>query len=302
MHFGHFIAGIQDKEIASFEAVMRNIPFKYGFSPRSWRRTMDFTLLKEPGNFLIKKLRLITLMGTEFNDNNKIIGRDMMAYAEKHNAIAPEQQGCRKHKSSITQALNKMLVLDNIRQLRKPGCIASNDLKSCFDRMVHNVTILCLMRMGYPDKPLLSAFDTLQKMKHYVRTALGDSEEFYDAATFEKPPSSIGQGNGHGPQSWAVVSTPILENMKENGYGVEFISALTLEIVKMVAFSFVDDTDLVNTVEHEFGKSDEEVATKKMQGAIDRWGGLVNASGGASSHAKSSWTLITFHWNSDGSF
>ena len=54
MHFGHFIAGIQDPEIATFEASMRNIPFKHGFSPRSCRRTMDFTLLKEPGNFLIK--------------------------------------------------------------------------------------------------------------------------------------------------------------------------------------------------------------------------------------------------------
>jgi hypothetical protein len=83
---------------------------------------------------------------------------------------------------------------------------------------------------------------------------------------------------------------------------VEFILALTLEIVKMVAFSFVDDTNLVNSVEHKIGKSDEEVATKKMQGAINQWGGLVNASGGASSHDKSSWTLITFHWNSDGSF
>jgi hypothetical protein len=74
MHFGHFIAGIQDVEIASLEATMRNIPFKHGFSPQSWQQTMDFTLLKEPGNFFIKKLRLITLMGTEFNDNNKIIG------------------------------------------------------------------------------------------------------------------------------------------------------------------------------------------------------------------------------------
>jgi hypothetical protein len=281
---------------------MRNIPFKHGFSPRSWQQTMDFTLLKEPGNFFIKKLRLITLMGTEFNDNNKIIGRDVMWQAEKYNAVAPEQQGCRKHKSSIIQALNKMLVLDNIRQSRKSGCIASNDLKSCFDRMVHNVTILCLMRMGYPDKPLLSSFKTLQNMKHYVRTALGDSEEFYDAATFDKPPSSIGQGNGLGPQSWGLVSTPILDNMKANGYGAEFIAALTLEIVRAVAHSFVDDTDLVNTVEHEPEKSDEELATKKMQGCIDRWGGLVNASGGASSHEKSSWTLITFHWNADGSF
>ena len=90
--------------------------------------------------------------------------------------------------------------------------------------------------------------------------------------------------------------------MKANGYGVEFISALTQEVVRLVAFSFVDDTDLVNTVDHEPGTSNEELATKKMQGAIDRWGGLVNASGGASSHKKSSWTLITFHWEADGSF
>jgi hypothetical protein len=133
MHFGHFIAGIQDPDVASFEAAMRNIPHRFGFSPESWRRTLDFCLLKQSGNFLVKKLRIITLMQPEFNDNNKFIGRKVMAHAERHNAVAPEQQGCRKRKAAIIQALNKMLVLDNIRQLRKPGCIASNDLKSCFD-------------------------------------------------------------------------------------------------------------------------------------------------------------------------
>ena len=36
-------------------------------------------------------------MNSEFNINNKKLGRDMMTNAETHNTLAPEQYGGRKH-------------------------------------------------------------------------------------------------------------------------------------------------------------------------------------------------------------
>ena len=54
-----------------------------------------------------EKLWLILLMDARFNHNNKLISKKMMEYGERHNLLAPEQFGSRKHKSSIEHAVNK---------------------------------------------------------------------------------------------------------------------------------------------------------------------------------------------------
>ena len=46
-------------------------------------------------------MRTITLMNSEFNINNKKLSHDMMKNAEKHNLLAPEQYGGRKHHRSV---------------------------------------------------------------------------------------------------------------------------------------------------------------------------------------------------------
>ena len=48
-----------------------------------------------------EKLRLILLMDARFNHNNKLIGRKMMEYGEKHGLLAEEQYGSRQNMHSI---------------------------------------------------------------------------------------------------------------------------------------------------------------------------------------------------------
>jgi len=90
LHFGHYIAMAQDNELAQFEADMRNFPFLTGFSPVRWQECYDFELLKKAGVFLVEKLRTIFLGCADFNDNNKITGRQFMRHAEDHLRIALE--------------------------------------------------------------------------------------------------------------------------------------------------------------------------------------------------------------------
>lgn len=45
------------------------------------------------------------------------------------------------------------------------------------------------------------------KMKHYVRSTFGDSEEFFGSNADDKPLQGLGQGNGAGPCGWACVSS-----------------------------------------------------------------------------------------------
>ena len=95
--FTHFIAGSFDKQIAEIDATMRSIPRELGFSPDAWQVITDFQILKKSGVFDIDKMRIIQLMHSEFNANNKHDGRTMMANAEKHQSLVKDQFGSRKN-------------------------------------------------------------------------------------------------------------------------------------------------------------------------------------------------------------
>ena len=106
------MAGTQDPTIAEFDALNCSLPYQFGFSPSSWQTISDVEILKKSGDYDIESMRTITLMNSEFNINNKKLGRDMMKNAEKHNLLAPEQYGGRKHHRAVVAALNKQLTMD----------------------------------------------------------------------------------------------------------------------------------------------------------------------------------------------
>jgi hypothetical protein len=144
LSFSHFKAGIEDDLISQFDATLRSLPYQHGFSPTAWRHLTDVEILKKAGVYDIEKMRTIILMNSEFNMNNKKLGRDMMCNAEKYGTLAREQYGSRKHHRSIIAALNKRLTMDMLRLRRLAGAICSNDAKSCYDRIVHSIDSLAM--------------------------------------------------------------------------------------------------------------------------------------------------------------
>ena len=247
LHFGHCKASAGDPDLLHFESSMRNFPYLLGFSPKRWRRGLNCQIVKKKNEFRVEKLRTILLYCADFNDNNKWIGSDSMWHAEYQNLLAPEQYGSRKNKSSDTQGLNQKLVNDIHRQKRLPGARVSNDAKSCYDRIVHSVAMICMRRLGFPKEPLQSMFETIQELDHFIRTSFGDSDSSYSGRDKSVPIQTIGQGNGCGPQLWAAVSTALLNLMRHEGHGSRFIAALTREIARIVGFAFVDDADLMES-------------------------------------------------------
>jgi hypothetical protein len=89
-------------------------------------------------------------------------------------------------------------------------------------------------------------FQTIQSLEHHVRTVFGESKQFFKQSG-EIPLQGVGQGNGAGPQIWALVSTPVLNMLRSQGLGASFISALSKLQTTLVGFAFVDDTDLVTS-------------------------------------------------------
>jgi len=58
---------------------------------------------------------------------------------------------------------------------------------------------------------------TLPNLKHHIHTAFGNSKISQGQENLEALVAGIGQGNGAGRQTWAVVSTPLFKIMQMEG-------------------------------------------------------------------------------------
>jgi hypothetical protein len=294
LHFGHFIAACRHPALRTIECAMANFPMKMGYSPKRWQQGIEVMLLKQKNNFNVEKLRAILLFEADFNYNNKRIGRAMMWNAENHKLMAQEQYGSRKGLSAIDHCLNKRLSFDVLRQNKQAGAICINDMKGCYDRIVHAVAAICMKRLGMQNEPLRMMFYTLQQLRHFVRTAYGCSESFFDAQQVNSVAiQGIGQGNGAGPQIWAAISSAVLDMMRKQQCGGEFCAPVSGENLHLVGYAYVDDTDIITTVNH----NDNKLLEEKIQRAIHLWEGSLTAIGGQLEPQKTYWYRINFKWN-----
>ena len=102
-----------------------------GFLPKAWQVIVNVEILKKTGELGVAKMRLIQLMSSEFQINNKMIGRNILWHTEAANAVAADQHGSRKHHKLINTCLNKKLIWDVFRQKKRTGAGAILDIKGC---------------------------------------------------------------------------------------------------------------------------------------------------------------------------
>ena len=279
--------------LALIDLQLARIPYLTGYSPLLWQQGINCMLEKKKGNFRVDKLRAILFYEAEFNLINKFIGRESMYSAKRLRGVAWEQYGCRKEHSAVNQGLNKALTCDICLQQKQPFAICSNDAKSCFDHIVHSIASLALQRVGFPPEPLICVFTTIRHLEHRIRTVHGDSDIGFCGKLWAAPIHGIGQGNGAGPQIWALVSTPVLNMLQSEGFGALFWTALSGDKVSFVGYSFVDDTDLI--IAHPDLTTSSQVHDK-MQDSINAWEGGIRVTGGAIVPEKSCWYLLDFKW------
>ena len=117
-----------------------------------------------------------------------------------------------------------------------------NDVRGCYDRIVHSIAILVLMSFGVAGETARAMFKVLQEAEHHMKTGFGKSERVYGNKPV--PQQGSGLGNGIGPTLWVLISTKLIIMMFWKRHGVELLSATTLTLVSLVCFAFVDDTDL----------------------------------------------------------
>ena len=293
LHYGHFKAMAWNDNSASLHTDMINIPLTTGYSPERWRLADDHLEQKKPDNFNVDRYRPITHVEADFNMANGFIGRKVMGNAEKHDILAPEQYGSRKGKSAQDQALNKRLMFDIARQSKKPMVLVANDAKSCYDRIVHVMVMLCARRTGLDLEPILAMIDTIQLMAHQIHTAYGSSLG-YGPDDWDVPFQGMLQGNQFGPPSWCIVSSPMFDMLRAEGFGLRLCSPMTRAELHLAGLAFVDDTDTGQN-EKRPNETGEEVL-RHAQGNVDHWNGAIRTTGGALDPNKTHWYLLDFLW------
>jgi len=280
LHFGNFKAGAEHEGICRFEAIMSNIPYRTGYSPPWCKKGINTMLLKRLNDYWDGKLWAILFYKADYNQNNKQCGTDMMENAELHNTIARESE-----KSCC-----------NWPWLQQVSFLCPLMLYHAMIEIVYSVAALAMKVQGMPEGPITSMFNTIQELDHFIWTVYRDAEQSFNSNNplYAVPVQGVGQGNRVGPSIWAVVSSPVLEMLREAGCCCFFQVAISGEDIPFVGNAFVDDTDQVVTCRKIDATFRDVVAM--MQKAADEWEGDIQATGGAIGPDKSFWYLLDFVW------
>ena len=169
------------------------------------------------------------------------------------------------------------------------------DLKSCYDCIVHSFTKIAMEQNEIPKEPLVCMFITLQSLEHYIQTVFGDSAISFNGKLWIVLIQGSGQGNGASPAIWAIVSSPVLKMLWEEGHGAYFQALISGEELRFVGYAFVDDTDLITSPANAPNLSYKEVG-EQMQAAMMAWDGGITVTGGAMVPEKTFWYLVDFKW------
>ena len=189
-------------------------------------------------------------------------------------------------KKSTDGGLTKRLILDNARLLQKPMAIVSTDAANCYDRMIHKIIAMAARKWGVPNNAIKALLSPLQKAQHFTRTAFGDSTSSFTGTNLQ----GAGQGNTGAAPFWTMVSTHMIQIMKEMQYQSTFLAPITKKRIMLSLIAFVDDTELFLTKSND---NLNELVNKANQ-AIQTWKELLNVTGGAMRPEKCAWTLMRF--------
>jgi len=149
-----------------------------------------------------------------------------------------------------------------------------------------------MFRYGIAKPALVCMFSTIQHLRHHIWTLFSDSQISTNTNLWAVPISGIGQGNGAGPQIWAVVSTPILDMLSDVDFGASFKLVVSRNQMSFVGYSFVNNMDLIQTG-LSITSMDLDVIPL-MQAALTLWEQGLCTTRGVLVLEKSFWYLIDF--------
>jgi hypothetical protein len=129
-------------------------------------------------------------------------------------------------------------------------------------------------------------FKTISKMKRCIRTSYGDSDTFYSEDGITRF-HGILQGNGAGPAIWVMISTPMLDRLRAEGFGIKIELEDGSSLI-IPAFAFVDDVDLIQELDN--------LDNTMPQKIVNCWENSLTSTGGALVPEKCRYTVVKYKW------
>ena len=295
-HIGTYKASRKAAPLFEIITGIMNMAYKGGVSLPRWERTLDVSLLKKPGRIRPSDLRTIGQLEADFNQGASLhFSRRMMNRAMALHLI-PESQYAKKGSQCIDAALVKILFFEHLRLRRINGTFMTKDLMQCFDRMAHPVAALCTRRLGVPPMVVKSMVSSLTRMKHFLRTAYGDSAISY-GGDLRKPLQGAIQGNGAAAQIFVAISCLMIAFLESECIGFHIRTSLSLTLISFIVVMYVDDADIMISA----STITETIASllQRTQHAADTWRIGAAQTGAALRPHKCKWYLIAFRWKNN---
>jgi hypothetical protein len=161
-------------------------------------------LEKTAGDSRCHRLRIIALFESDLNHAKRIlIGRKISHLIEDNRLLSDMQLGSRPGKNCISAVLKKVLEHDHIRLLRQPAAFIKNDATGCYDRLINNLILLVLKKLGILPAVTACLGKLWDQTIHLIKTIYGTSDVKY-TSTVEMPLYGPCQGSMCGPIFWLL--------------------------------------------------------------------------------------------------
>ena len=304
-HIGHYKAVLQDPQLVQLHSQMMSIPFQVGFAPDRWTKVTDIMLEKEPGNPRCHRLRILALFESDLNHAKRvIIGRRLLHHMHDFGLLPEMQYGSVPGKHCLSAVLKKVLCHDHLRITKRSGAFLENDAIGCYDRLVNNLVLMLLVKLGLPKSVAACIGDLWDNVVHLVKTIYGISTATY-SSTASTPLYGPGQGCTCGPLFWLLCYWIIVRSLDPTISAAKFISACRQIIVDLTGVSFVDDSSLATTSEYvvdpslsvaENRRREVDHLVQRLAALGQHWERLLFTTGGAINFQKSHWYLMTWIW------
>ena len=162
----------------------------------------------------------------------------------------------------------------------------------CYDRVRPSLNTITTRRIGLPKSVAICHAATLRKMRHYLRTGFGISEEYLQGDKTSNP-GGLGQGNGGACVSWhSHMLTLEKAYERETGHSVTYNNPDNTRTFCQWLVGFVDDNSIMLKLEN---LGYEDAAPTMLEAAkrcLEVWQRLVHITGGELELTKSSYALM----------
>ena len=212
---------------------------------------------------------------------------------EDHNCLGNEQGGSQPNCSAIDVANMEALTYPFAR-LSKTGLgTFDNDEKSCFDRIMAALALIYCFALGMPDAPCQIHGQAITKMKHYVKTLLGTSQNYY---------SNAGQGSGGSPSLWLFMWVALAAALQTIMVGMTFHSPDGTHKLGRNQDAFVDNTTGGINDTKDIEPSTLADLAQRLHKLAQHWEKLLFASGGRLELNICFYYIICWKWTNGIAF